>query len=105
MKTDTRVHIAINVANFEHGRKFYSDLLGHPPNRVAEDQLDWILNNPPIHLSIYSNRTYKLGVEHIGFDMSTAELAEFRDRTALQGSAINDPDGLKIEFYTSEFSQ
>ncbi len=105
MKNTTRVHVAINVSDFEEGRKFYSELLGRTPNRMTHDQLDWIIDQPPIHLSIYSNPKYRIGVEHIGFDMGRVELKKYRDRIGIKNLSIDDPDGLKIEFYTSEPNQ
>ena len=88
----------------EAAKTFYTKLFKCDPNRVAEDQLDWIINEPPIHFSIYSNNNYPFGVEHIGFDMPNDTLRNFKSRLDISDIKTFDPDGLKIELYTSEFN-
>ena len=102
MELKTRVHIAVNVKSLEKGRMFYAELFNCDPNRVAHDQLDWIINEPPIHLSIFSNSKYAYGVEHVGFDMTSGALKDFKKRIGVSDIKTFDPDGLKIELYTSE---
>lgn len=101
MSRSSRIHIAVNVTSLDRSREFYTSFFGTEPTKKVEDQADWVLNNPPIHFSIYSNPKYKYGVEHIGIDFTTDELETFKSRITPDGINVYDPDNLKIEVYAS----
>ena len=104
MKKITRVHIAVNVKSMEKSMEFYCKLFNCKPNRVAHDQLDWIINEPPVHFSIYSSNKYNYGLEHIGVDMPPNSLKSLKYRLGTQEAQVYDPDGNKVELYTTELN-
>ncbi|MEP4091410.1 hypothetical protein [Reichenbachiella sp.] len=102
MSRTSRIHIAVNVTSLERSREFYTSFFGITPTKALENQIDWVLNNPPIHFSFYSSLNYPYGVEHIGFDFTDKELEQFKGRMNPDGINVHDPDHLKIEGYSSK---
>ncbi len=97
-----KIHIAINVSSLIEGEDFYTSLLGATATRRTPDQLDWVLDNPPVHFSIYSNDS-PLGIDHFGLVYSTKDIARINEAFAVsQDGSITGPDNLRVELYAIE---
>ncbi len=97
----TRIHIAVGVSDLEASKEHYSKILRHNPTRVAEDQIDWILDDPHINFSIFHNPDRPIGIEHMGLDFPRSELA--KAVTEYGGEdVIMDPDNIRFELFSSD---
>jgi catechol 2,3-dioxygenase-like lactoylglutathione lyase family enzyme len=73
-----RFHIHVVVENIETSIDFYSKLFGQPPTKRQDDYAKWMLEYPRINFAI-SARGHKVGVNHFGFQVDSAEeLAELK---------------------------
>ena len=102
MSRPARLHIAIGVSDLQKSRKFYANYLRAEPTRVAPDQVDWILDCPPVNFSIFYNPDKPLGPEHIGLDFARDQLAREEDRLGVKDAHILDPDGIRVEVFSSD---
>ncbi|MCB0278801.1 MAG: hypothetical protein KDD94_04820 [Calditrichaeota bacterium] len=100
MQTINRMHIAINVESIEESKQFYSQLLGHEPTQIADDQIDWVIDNPATHFSIFHSDTLPKGLEHIGIDYTETDLLKAKARLQTEAAAVIDPNGVKVELYS-----
>jgi extradiol dioxygenase family protein len=95
-----KVHLALCVKDLQKSREFYESFFNSEPQREADDQIDWILDSPPVHFSIYVSENYPAGMEHMGFVFSPEKLATYKNEYKAEDGNIFDPDGNKIEVYT-----
>jgi hypothetical protein len=87
-----KIHIAVNVSSLTEGEAFYTRLLGAAATKRVSDQIDWVIDNPPVHFSIFCNdphsastisasfiaqRTSQGSMRHLPFQMT----ARSKDRT------------------------
>ena len=102
MNRNSRMHVAIGVTSLDQSKAFYSRLFGCAPSAEAHDQIDWLLEEPAVHFSIFFNPDRPIGVEHIGVDFAEPRLSEARSRLGTDEPAITDPDGLRVEIYSKD---
>lgn len=102
MTRASRMHVAVGVTSLRDSKAFYSRLFGQGPLIEAEDQIDWLLEEPAVHFSIFYNPDKPIGVEHIGIDFAQEALPKAQERMASLEPAIADPDGLRVEIYSKE---
>jgi len=77
-----RFHVHVSVADLPASIRYYSALFAAEPTVVRDDYAKWALDDPRVNFAI-SNRTEKLGVDHLGIQVETdAELAEMQTRLA-----------------------
>lgn len=70
-----RFHVHVSVADLSASIRYYSALFDAEPTVVRDDYAKWALEDPRVNFAI-SNRTEKLGVDHLGIQVETdAELA------------------------------
>jgi len=99
MATVEKVHIAVNVSSLTEAEAFYTRLLGTAATKRAPDQIDWVIDNPPVHFSIFSNDS-PLGIDHFGFVYRTEDIAGINAAFAVSDDgAIKGPDNLRVELY------
>jgi lactoylglutathione lyase len=67
-----RFHVHVNVKELEPSIRFYSTLFGAEPTRVEADYAKWMLEDPRVNFAI-STRRQTLGVDHVGFQVDSAE--------------------------------
>ena len=120
MKNDTRMHVALNVADLGRSTEFYEALFDRAPEKRRADYAKFRLEDPPL---VFSLNPVKPGVgpdrlSHLGFQVSSkVELAAARTRLAQAGYSLReehqttccyavqnkfwiaDPDGNEWEFY------
>jgi len=96
------MHVAVGVTSLRDSREFYARLFGQDPTIEAADQIDWLLEEPAVHFSIFHNPDRPIGVEHIGVDFAGSGLSAARERMGVTDLAISDPDGLRVEIYSKD---
>lgn len=75
-----RMHINVGVKNIGDSIKFYNALFGAEPVKTKADYAKWMLEDPRINFAI-SNRTTKVGVDHLGIQVDVPEeLDTLRER-------------------------
>ena len=75
-----RFHVHAHVADLRASIAFYSKMFAAEPTRVEGDYAKWMLDDPRINFAI-STRGGKPGVDHLGFQVDSAEeLAEMKAR-------------------------
>ena len=100
--TQEKIHLAMCVSDLQKSREYYQNLFQTEPQKETHDQIDWILNSPPIHFSIYISDSYPVGLEHFGFVFGQEKLEEIKDKLKCENGVVFDTDGHKIELYTQE---
>lgn len=105
MSRPSRMHVAVGVTSLQDASAFYSRLFGCAPTIETEDQIDWLLEEPAVHFSIFYNPDRPLGVEHIGVDFGGSALAAAQQRLGTTDLAVSDPDGLRVEIYSKDRAQ
>jgi lactoylglutathione lyase len=60
------------VADLDKSIRFYSTMFGAEPTRVEVDYAKWMLEDPRINFAI-STRHQPLGVNHLGFQVDSAD--------------------------------
>ena len=94
-----KIHIAVNVSSLAEGEAFYTKLLGAAATKKASDQIDWLIDNPPVHFSIFCNDS-PLGIDHFGFVYGEGDIAGINEEFAVSDDgAIEGPDNLRVELY------
>jgi len=94
-----KIHIAVNVSSLTDCEVFYTKLLGAAATKKASDQIDWLLDNPPVHFSIFCNDS-RLGIDHFGFVYGKGDIAGINEEFAVSDDgAIEGPDNLRVELY------
>jgi catechol 2,3-dioxygenase-like lactoylglutathione lyase family enzyme len=107
MKRLTRLHVAICVSDLQESSAFYRRLFAIEPTRETDEQIDWILNDPPANVSIFCDPNRPPGLDHIGIDTSIAESRDAGLRMkakeyASNAYAIDDPDGIRVEIFSTD---
>lgn len=96
------MHVAVGVTSLQDSKAFYSKLFGQGPSIEAQDQIDWLLQEPAVHFSIFYNPDKPIGVEHIGIDFTKEALPQAQQRMGSVELAIFDPDGVRVEIYSKD---
>jgi len=94
--------VAVGVTSLQDSKTFYSRLFGKGPSIEATDQIDWLLDEPAVHFSIFYNPDRVIGVEHIGVDFAGDALRHAHERLGSSELAVSDPDGLRVEIYSKD---
>jgi catechol 2,3-dioxygenase-like lactoylglutathione lyase family enzyme len=120
--TETRVHVAINVANVEKSLPFYKVLFGGEPAKVRPGYAKFEVANPPVNFTLNENpalvTTPNGALSHMGIQVkSTADVLAAKARFIEAGLAtfdeqnvtccyavqdkiwVHDPDGNEWEFF------
>jgi catechol 2,3-dioxygenase-like lactoylglutathione lyase family enzyme len=120
--TETRVHVAINVANMEKSLPFYKVLFGSDPAKVRSGYAKFEVANPPVNFTLNENSEIIKGangaLSHLGIQVkSTADVLAAKARFIEAGLAtfdeenvtccyavqdkiwVHDPDGNEWEFF------
>ena len=78
-----RFHVHLHVNDLKASVAFYSRLFSAEPSRLEADYAKWMLDDPRVNFAI-STRGRKPGLDHLGFQVDSAEeLATMK--TAAQG--------------------
>ena len=112
-----RFHLHLAVQDLASNIRFYSALFGSTPTLEKADYAKWMLEDPRVNFAI-STRGQTVGVNHIGFQVDTAEeliaLRAQADTAGIAASAqadanccyaqsekywITDPQGIAWETY------
>jgi len=67
-----RFHVNVSVDNIPEAIRFYSTLFATQPSVTKEDYAKWMLEDPRINFAI-SRRGFPVGVNHLGFQVESAE--------------------------------
>ena len=67
-----RFHVHVSVKEMQEGVRFYSAMFGQQPTVVKDDYAKWMLDDPRVNFAI-SNRIAKIGVDHLGIQVESAE--------------------------------
>ncbi|SKA74438.1 hypothetical protein SAMN02745130_01397 [Thiothrix eikelboomii] len=88
-----RMHIHVSVDNLPESIQFYSALFASEPSVLKTDYAKWMLEDPRINFAI-SKRGAALGLNHLGFQVESAEeLAAMNQRLQqLQAEVIAEMD-------------
>lgn len=109
MKRWTRLHVAICVSDLRESKEFYRRLFAVEPNKETQDQIDWILDDPPVNFSIFLDWSRPTGLDHIGIDTTIVELHDAGRRMnakeySSDAYAIEDPNGVRVEIFSTDRS-
>ncbi len=75
-----RFHVHLTVAELASSIDFYTKLFGQAPTKTHENYAKWMLEEPLLNFAI-SARGDKIGLNHFGFQVETAEaLQQSRQR-------------------------
>ena len=81
-----RFHVHLHVNDLKASVAFYSRLFSAEPSRLEADYAKWMLDDPRVNFAI-STRGRKPGLDHLGFQVDSAEeLATMK--TAAQGAEM-----------------
>lgn len=73
-----RFHVHLHVQDLQASIAFYSRLFSGTPTRVETDYAKWMLEDPRVNFAV-STRGSKPGLDHLGFQVDTAqELVEMK---------------------------
>jgi len=67
-----RFHVHMAVKDLAESVRFYSALFAAEPSVIKEDYAKWMLEDPRVNFAI-SNRGHAEGVNHLGFQVDSAE--------------------------------
>jgi catechol 2,3-dioxygenase-like lactoylglutathione lyase family enzyme len=67
-----RFHVHIHVQNLRASIAFYSKLFAAVPTKIETDYAKWMLEDPRVNFAI-STRGNKPGLDHLGFQVDSAE--------------------------------
>lgn len=77
-----RFHVHLSVRDLSESVGFYSKLFGTPPSVQKDDYAKWMIEDPRINFAI-SKRGHNLGVNHLGFQVDSAdELVSLHEQAA-----------------------
>lgn len=97
-----RFHVHVAVADLDQSVGFYSTLFGIEPSVRKADYAKWMLDDPRINFAV-SQRTEKLGVNHLGLQVdSDDELESMRDQLEQADSAMLDEAGAQCCYAKSD---
>lgn len=85
-----RFHVHLHVNDLDKNIGFYSALFNQPPTRTEGDYAKWMLEDPPVNFAI-STRGTSTGVDHLGFQVSSAdELGALKTQAQAADMALLD---------------
>ena len=86
-----RMHIHVSVDNLPESIQFYSAMFASEPSVLKTDYAKWMLEDPRINFAI-SKRGAALGLNHLGFQVESAEeLAAMNQRLQqLQAEVVEE---------------
>lgn len=85
-----RFHVHLHVQDLQASIAFYSRLFCAQPARVESDYAKWMLEDPKVNFAI-STRGHKPGLDHLGFQVDSAEeLAEMKEAAQSADMAMLD---------------
>ncbi|MEK9777131.1 MAG: ArsI/CadI family heavy metal resistance metalloenzyme [Quisquiliibacterium sp.] len=67
-----RFHVHLHVQDLQASIAFYSRLFSAQPARIETDYVKWMLEDPRVNFAI-STRGSKPGLDHLGFQVDSAE--------------------------------
>ena len=67
-----RFHVHVAVDDLDESIRFYSTLFGAQPTMSQPDYAKWMLDDPRVNFAI-SSRGRRSGVNHLGFQVDSAE--------------------------------
>lgn len=67
-----RFHVHLHVQDLQANIAFYSRLFSAQPARIETDYAKWMLEDPRVNFAI-STRGSKPGLDHLGFQVDSAE--------------------------------
>ena len=67
-----RFHVHLHVQDLQASIDFYSRLFSAPPTRAERDYAKWMLDDPRVNFAS-STRGAKPGLDHLGFQVDSAE--------------------------------
>jgi len=67
-----RFHVHLHVQDLQASIPFYSRLFSAQPARIETDYAKWMLDDPRVNFAI-STRGSKPGLDHLGFQVDSAE--------------------------------
>ncbi len=67
-----RLHLHLSVSDLQKSTEFYNQLFGQEPSVEKDDYVKWLLEDPRVNFAI-SNRSSKLGFDHLGIQAENAE--------------------------------
>lgn len=74
-----RFHVSLAVDDIEVSGSYYQSLFGRAPDIERDDYRQWLLDEPPLNISLNANRVER-GVSHVGIQVdSEAEFAALKD--------------------------
>ena len=98
-----RFHMHVSVEDMERSVRFYSTLFGAEPVRTEADYAKWMLEDPRINFAI-SRRGAAAGIDHIGFQVDSADEAD-RSQGAAGGSRRRSRRGTRHGLLLREIGQ
>jgi len=97
-----RFHVHVAVTDLEQSVGFYSILFGVAPTVRKPDYAKWMLDDPRINFAV-SQRTEKLGVNHLGIQVdSDEELRSMHDQLQRADSALLEEIDTRCCYATSD---
>ena len=88
-----KVHVAINVRDFDRSLDFYRRMLGIEPSKVRTGYAKFDVVNPPVNLTLNESRDLAGAgaLSHLGIQVaSTADVLTMRQRWAAAGLVTRD---------------
>jgi predicted enzyme related to lactoylglutathione lyase len=86
-----RFHVHVHVEDLARSIAFYSKLFAAEPSRAETDYAKWMLEDPRLNFAISTRGAGKPGVDHLGFQVDTAnELVALRERAGQADMAAFD---------------
>jgi len=97
-----RFHVHMSVSDLTQGIAFYSRLFGAAPSVQKDDYAKWMLDDPRVNFAI-SSRGAAVGVNHLGFQVDTAEeLTAMRQQVRSADLAVEDEAGASCCYARSD---
>ncbi len=90
-----RVHISLPATDLARSQMFYSEMLAAPATKVRPNYLNFRLNEPAIHLSLFKGESScNDSAQHFGIELPDAETFKaWQERLSDAGvDALSEPD-------------
>jgi hypothetical protein len=101
MRNMKRFHVHVAVGDLSASVRYYSALFAAEASVVKDGYAKWSLDDPRVNFAI-SNRTEKLGVDHLGIQVETdPELAEMQTRLASASLPLQSQSATNCCYATS----
>lgn len=103
-----RVHISLGVKNLEESGKFYRALFGQPATKVRDDYQNFVLDEPPIFLSLLEEKRPLAAerdkrVQEFGIELPDLEVfGAWRDRLKKDVPSLNEQTDAECCYATGE---